>query len=101
MKRLAAALRAAAAMKSCQVADSEPVTTPEPAVDWRVEAYTYGVVAPGTYTVVCVPAGDLALPSSARTTRKEVITDAATATNSQQPDPCPEGTPTGRFGGAG
>lgn len=111
---LSLAVVAVASMGACRIPDSGSAATPEPApapelvqpapqpvAGWVVEADTYGVVGPDTYTVVCVPDGDLTLPPPERVTKKEFITDADTATNSQQGQPCPGGEPTRRFGGAG
>lgn len=104
------ALAVMVAAGACRIPDSRSSTTPEPAPELVlpvpqpapglvVEAYTYNVF-PGAYTIVCVPPEDLALPENSRR-RSEFFTDADTAMNSQQPDPCPGGEPTGRFGGAG
>jgi hypothetical protein len=60
--------------------------------NWVVEAGAYSRSADGdTFSVICVPAGDLALPYSQRSRWREIKTDRATSYNAHEGDPCPHG----------
>jgi hypothetical protein len=59
---------------------------------WVVESSAYSRGADGeTFSVVCVPAADLALPHSERRTWREIKTDRETSYQAEQGDPCPHG----------
>lgn len=79
--RIAAAITAIAMTAACQPAGT---------AEWVVETDTYSR-GTDTYTVVCVPAADLATPYRERQTWREVRVDQATAYGSDEGDPCPDG----------
>lgn len=66
--------------------------------EWVVEGGQYARTTDGErWSVVCVPAGDLALPYSERGPHREVLTDRETSYTVEEGDPCPPGQIIGEF----
>lgn len=92
-----AGVAAAAIAASVSGCEYKPTSTPEPGTvpapdGWVVESVLYARDT-DTHSVICVPAADLELPDTERTTWQEYVTNKAAADAADWNTPCPGGVP--------